>query len=135
MNKRAYKGLLEAVVLLSIAAWAVADQQVLVHCAVNQDGIQIDEPVLMSMEKVLELAQAVPQQPQNFIGFTDTDGTVFQFFVDAPGKIWVEIPSVAEQGSYGKHVSESEFLELVTGLQAPYSQYRDNLGLEFEPWR
>ena len=134
MKSFARKIALVAVVATATGVGAEPMQEYLVHYAVYQNNTHNDEPRVLTKKQVAEVAGEVPGQAKNFIGFTDSENTVIQFYVDSPGKIWVEIPSASEKGSYGTHLNLEQYLKLVAELSEPYSRYKKLLNLLFQPW-
>lgn len=98
------------------------------ECVPGQSAIGVDPE---DMGPLLERVMALEE---NFIGFVDREDTTIQFFVDAPDRIWMEIPVPEEQGSYGIQMSADETKSLIEMLEAPYMDYRKRLNLPFVPW-
>lgn len=100
----------------------------------TQDSVKSSHPARIPKHKVTQLLKDVSLGKKNFIGFVDDDNTTIQFYVDAIGKIWVEIPFPNKQGSYGKHITTDEMHEIVSTLSPPYMLYKTKLNLHFEAW-
>lgn len=98
------------------------------ECTKNSALVRVDEA---EMEELLERVGAMKE---NFIGFIDTDGTVFQFFVDNVDNIWVEIPIPAKKGSFGKQIKKVEMQSIIRNLEPPYIAYKKRLSLTFGAW-
>ena len=122
-------------VLLATATVAQGDVRVFrTHYCLYQHDDCRDEPIEIDRDAVDTIAAQLLGQSKNFMGFTDSHGTVLQFYVDGPGKIWVEIPAPKERGSYGTHIGREQFLEIIEQLAEPYAEYQTELGLKFEKW-
>jgi hypothetical protein len=99
----------------------------------NED-VSSQSPIEIGPGEIYEYLVDVMQCQNNFIGFTDSEGSTVQFMVNESDKIWLEIPSVEEQGSYGKYITISEMTALVDSLTAPYSKYVKDLNLKLLKW-
>lgn len=100
----------------------------------DDDCIEPSGPVDISIEKIMAIAERVCIGKKNFIGFEDNEGTTIQFYVDEVDKIWMEIPVANENGSYGKHISQQEFLSFIKSMKKPYIKYKSSLYLKFKKW-
>lgn len=103
------------------------------YCAYQVDTC-IESPAKLPAEEVERLLPLVTAGKENFIGFTDPDGVILQFFVDDIDLNWVEIPSPADKGSFGRHMTGNQVIELIRKIQPPFNRYKTSLGLEFHPW-
>ena len=105
------------------------------YCVYQADDcISGDTPVALDRDATLALVERVLAREDNFIGFVDEADTTLQFYVDEAGKIWVEIPDVAERGSHGRHIDPTAVRSTIGDLSTPLSKYRERLGLEFRAW-
>ncbi|HHG3517577.1 TPA: hypothetical protein ACPV0E_004606 [Vibrio parahaemolyticus] len=109
-------------------------QGVFFSIAQTKENISPQSPIEIGPGEIYEYLVDVAQCPNNFIGFIDREGTTLQFMVDEFDKIWLDIPSVEEKGSYGKHITNAEMIALVDSLKGPYSKYVKDLNLELLKW-
>ena len=109
-------------------------KKVFFSIAQTNEDVNSQSPIEVGPGESYEYLVDVVKCPNNFIGFTDSEGTTVQFMVDESNKIWLDIPSVEEQGSYGKYITTSEMTALVDSLTAPYSKYVKDLNLKLLKW-
>jgi hypothetical protein len=97
---------------------------------------EIADPVEIPKENVPHLARVVlADNVGNFIGFVDESHVTIQFKLVAPGRVLIDLPEPAAQGSYQLEVEAAKALEVIGGLSAPYMKYKETLGLRFRKWR
>ncbi|UTM56109.1 hypothetical protein L4174_009635 [Photobacterium sp. CCB-ST2H9] len=109
-------------------------QRVFFSIAQTKENVSAQSPIEIGTGEIYGYLVDVAQCPNNFIGFTDSEGTTIQFMVDEFDKIWLDIPSVKDHGSYGKYFTNAEMTALVDGLTAPYNKYVKELNLELLKW-
>lgn len=100
----------------------------------TKEFVSSESPIEIGGGEIYSLLADFAQKPKNFIGFIDQQDTTIQFMVDEFDKIWVDIPSVENKGSYGKHMNNEEMLKLINDLSEPYSKYIKDLNLTFTQW-
>jgi len=120
--------------IISTGTVSAADSRFKVHFALYQHEITQDTPALVDQQKLQWIVREVPLTKENFLGFTDSQGTILQFFVDAPDKIWVEIPVAEKKGSYGKEIDPAQYRRIIDMLKEPFSAYIAELKLKLTPW-
>lgn len=105
------------------------------YCIYQSDrNVDSNQPVPISKEEMVETLELVGGCEKNYIGFIDSDNVTLQFYVDEINKIWIEIPVVEDQGSYGKHISEKEMIDIVNTLESSFLIYKSKLNLELRKW-
>jgi len=95
---------------------------------------ETEKPVKLDTTEISELIVLVVKEKENFIGFTDSNGTILQFYVDDINVIWVEVPYPKRKGSYGTLIDIKGMQEIVGSLKQPYLSYKTQLGMEFYSW-
>jgi len=68
----------------------------------------------------------------DFFGLTDDAGVTIQFMREQD-RVWMEIPSPKDRGSFGRHIDILEVGSAITSLPANLSP-REMDGFEFQPW-
>lgn len=125
-----------AMLLLStLAADAAGDvSRYKVHYAVYQHGVAQDDPAVVEQSQLEWIVQQVPEEAENFLGFTDSAGTILQFFIGPAGQIWVEVPVLEKKGSYGKLIDRDEYRRIIDSLREPFGAYIETLELKYLKW-
>jgi hypothetical protein len=100
----------------------------------NDEHVDYSDSVMIEKARIIELLDRVGAMKNNFIGFTDNEGTTIQFYVVDLDDICVEIPIEKEKGSYSKQISEAEMHSIVQNLKTPYIIYKSSLCLAFQEW-
>ena len=100
----------------------------------NGNCIEFQKPVKLDTKGISELVALVVEEKENFVGFTDSNGTTLQFIVEDIDVIWVEIPFPEQNGSYGTQIDIEDMQEIIGSLKQPYLAYKAQLGMEFQPW-
>jgi hypothetical protein len=96
---------------------------------------ETSEDIPVSAGDALVLARRALSTKDDFVGFTDADGTTLQFYVEEVDSILVDMPVPQQQGSWSTHVDRARALKLIAGLGPPLSRYRSSLKLQFEKWK
>lgn len=100
----------------------------------SEECVESSAPINVDKTKINKLLERVLERQKNFIGFVDDSGTTLQFYVDELDKVWVEVPSPADKGGFGKHLSNREVRMLIKALKPPYLEYINTLNLQLEKW-
>lgn len=100
----------------------------------TEDSISSDNPQTLKPSEVDSLIEPIGACHKNFIGFIDEAETTLQFYVDGIDDIWVEIPIVEKNGSYGKSISMVEMQSIIKNLEPPFLDYKTKLELSFKGW-
>jgi hypothetical protein len=100
----------------------------------NAESIESNNPIRVNKEEFHRITSNIVGHEKNFVGFIDDEKTVLQFYVESNDKIWVEIPAVKEQGSYGAYISDKQMYEVFEDFKQPYVNYKDELNLMFQAW-
>jgi len=95
----------------------------------------IADPVEIAAQNVPHLARVVlADNLGNFIGFVDESNVTIQFMLVAPGRVEIDIPEPASQGSFQLQVDSAKAFEVIDALSAPFSRYKELLGLKYQKW-
>lgn len=105
-----------------------------VHYALEQYQEAQNEPAQLNREQLDRVIVKVPTWPSNFIGFTDSAGTILQFYVLSREAITVEIPSPDDRASYANTITPRKYREIIDNLAEPFVRYKESLGLSLQPW-
>ena len=107
-----------------------------VFYSINQfnEIVPNNSPVKIGSGEIYEILVDVARKPKNFIGFVDSDNVTIQFMVDEFDKIWMEVPSAKDKGSFGKYINNEEMLNLINNLSEPYFKYINELNLKLVKW-
>jgi len=96
-------------------------------------GLQASDEEMVEVktkEKLLDFAMDVLREPEDFFGIVDSEEKTLQFCVEESDELWVEIPSLEKEGSFGKIIAISEFSNVVDLFMSK----RTIPGLVFTSW-
>jgi len=120
--------------VLSLAPAHATDSPYKVHYALYQHQLTQDVPAVVEQQRLRWIVSEIPKQADNFIGFTDSKGNILQFLIHGPERIWVEVPVMAQKGSYGKVINRAAYQRLINTLTEPFSAYVRTMNLRFLSW-
>ena len=106
-----------------------------VRWAMYEEQEYIADPVEIPAQNVPHLARVVlADNVGNFIGFVDESNVTIQFMLVAPGRVEIDIPEPASQGSFQLRVDSAKAFEVIDDLSPPFSRYKELLGLKYQTW-
>lgn len=117
-----------------LLASAAGPAEYKIFYCVYQANDCVETPKPMRAEEAARIFERVATGEKNFLGFVDSEGVILQLYVDAPDRIWVEIPAPERNGSFGTYMTKMEAAELVRGLSGPLAGQKSRLELKFKAW-
>ncbi|UAB68713.1 hypothetical protein INR79_09120 [Vibrio sp. SCSIO 43132] len=109
------------------------EAKVFYSCHSSDDHIPSSNPIVIDKYTAVSVALQILREPDDFIGFIDSNERVLQVRFEESEQLWVEHPSPKHGGSFGKFIPYSELEALVINL--PEKLHKMCLpGLVFQSW-
>ena len=104
------------------------------NIAALAEDVPSQAPVMMTEDSVAEDLLALLTEEGDFVGLIDDAGTALQVMYEPRReKLWVEIPVPSRSGSYGRHLSLAQTIDVFRHLPSRFSEKMID-GMEFQPW-
>jgi len=89
-------------------------------CYGTDDSVDSNAPYVTDRDTMISMAQQILREDGDFFGITDDNEVTLQFMVENGNKIWMEIPSPADGGSYGKQINASDLEAALLSIDQPF---------------
>jgi len=87
----------------------------------------------MTVEDMIDAVPRYLLENGDFFGIVDTSGVTLQLMRGNDNRVWMEVPSPDEQGSYGRHTTLESVPDMVTHLPSSFASLKSEL--TFQSWQ